>query len=778
MDAPINRKLFGLSLTLLILGLGLGLSMVGVGLAHSSASVRQPPLLERNDGEKVALAVHPSGPDLIQAPAGGPPVLRPATPDEAIVFAALDLKRPELSAVALAVEAGNYPAASHAWAIYLRGRKGPHWEGTDAPPPETYNKQVSEDALVGKIQGGTVPLVYAFPDGKIDWFYNATQHTPGQTPNNEWQFQINRMGFWPEMARAYAVTGDERYPQAFARQLRSWIDQCPVPSTVRNTPDSTWRTIEAGIRMGSSWPASFFRFLPSPSLTDDDIMGYTRSVYDHATYLRKFPTAVNWLLMEMNGLVTTGCFFPEFNDAAEWRAFAFSKLTEEAKRQILPDGAQYEISTGYHYDVVIPNFLGARNVAVQTGREQELPASYIPMIERAFDWCLFLTTPDRGRPLINDSWSGTIDHTMKLALPLFPDRDDFRWFATKGMEGKPPAKTSVFLDWSGLAVMRSSWATDANYLLFRNGPMGYGGHMGEGHSHQDKLNVVVWAYGRQSLFSTSGGSYVWDKWRAWSRSSFAANCVVVDGLSQWRGTNDDTNQEHSPNRVSQQPIDAGWMSNPSFDYATGIYDEEYGTYGYDAPGLWDTKTTPKQRRKIAVQRRSVLFLKPDLYIVADTLTPLDVKEHTYQARWNLMTTHTERDAKTLSVTMADEGQPSLAIVPLLTQGLSMKAVSGQETPELLGWNCRKDIIPQNVPTTEIVHSRSGIGIQRFLTLLLPLRSGKKNPVVTVDPGQNGVKATFADGRSFRISTSDSGGIEVLESLPDGKPGRSAKAGEF
>ncbi len=37
------------------------------------------------------------------------------------------------------------------------------------------------------------------------------------------------------------------------------------------------------------------------------------------------------------------------------RNFAFAMLGEELKKQIYPDGFQYELSTGYH-DVVINNF--------------------------------------------------------------------------------------------------------------------------------------------------------------------------------------------------------------------------------------------------------------------------------------------------------------------------------------------------------------------------------------------------------------------------------------
>ena len=47
-----------------------------------------------------------------------------------------------------------------------------------------------------------------------------------------------------------------------------------------------------------------------------------------------------------------------------------------------------------------------------------------------------------------------------------------------------------------MSSMRSGWETNANYLMCDAGPVGYR------HAHQDKLNLVVWAYGRQILFDS------------------------------------------------------------------------------------------------------------------------------------------------------------------------------------------------------------------------------------------------------------------------------------
>jgi hypothetical protein len=74
--------------------------------------------------------------------------------------------------------------------------------------------------------------------------------------------------------------------------------------------------------------------------------------------------------------------------------------------------------------------------------------------------------------------------------------------------------------------MRSGWERDAIFLGFEAGPFGYG------HQHEDKLGVVIFAYGKDLL--VEGGSYAYDasKWRRYVLSSAAHNVILVDGQGQ------------------------------------------------------------------------------------------------------------------------------------------------------------------------------------------------------------------------------------------------------
>lgn len=667
------------------------------------------------------------------------------------VLSALDLMQPELAPVAAALQKKDQAAALKALAAYLRNRKTVHWmENPDGSGkiPLHFRKEVANAAATGRVQGGMVELVHSFPNGEIDWHYNATLHTPGCARNVEWQWQLNRMAFWDDLAGAYTATGDERYAQTFVRQMRSWVFQCPVPNHADNVGGSAWRTIEAGIRMGGAWPNAYFAFLRSSSMSDDDLITMVASFLDHGRYLRSCHTRFNWFTMEMSGLYAAGTVFPEFKESAEWRVYATKCLVEENQRQFLPDGSQIEISPGY-INVAIDNVLRIAEIARWNNRQGELPLGYLEPLEKAYAWQLGLLTPDRSTPKYNDSWE--CRGMFRKAVQYFPKRDDFRWVATDGKEGTAPNYTSIFMNRSGFAAMRSGWEKDANYLVFRVGPAG------AGHQHQDSLDVLIYPYGRELLFNNGGGSYEQTKWRDWATSTFSHNCVLVDGLAQSRNlkSNDPL---HDPNLVSQGPIEAHWKTTPVFDYATGVYDQVYGP----------------QHLRLAIQRRDVLFLKPDLFVVADRFIPADnTTPHHYQARWQLLTTQTQIDPATESLVTGDPGLPNLAIVPLLHDRLVVTAASAKEEPELLGWNVRKD--KATVPATTLLHTLSGSGPQTMLTLFVPLRPGQPNLVSKVEAENNGrsVTVVFTDKRRLSISCPGEQGIDVKEIRPDGTAGRAA-----
>lgn len=693
----------------------------------------------------------------------------PITSD-AELFAALDLSLPQLASVREAVEKNEYTAAKTALDQYLRERSLVTWwfDPHDIDRNIEFNKTSADNAVRGCVN--PIAIEHTFPDGEIDWFYNATKARDDLPDNNEWHWGLNRMAFWIDLARAYSATGDERYAEAWVKQLRSWIRSAPCPDHLNNNPGSAWRPIECGIRMGGgilisgAWTEAYHRFLLSPSFTADDKVLYLKSCLEHARYLRRYPHgAGNHLALEMAGLYAVATVFPEFKDAAAWRRQVTDTLHGQIKIQFLPDGAHFEGTPSYH-QVTVYSILFVPKLAMKTGRMAELPPDFIARMEKIFDYNLYLMTPDRDWPRFNDSKSHNVPSTLQSVAELFPHREDFAWVASDGKTGTPPESTSHAFPYVGYYVMRSGWETDANYLAFDAGPLGHG------HIHQDKLNLVVWAYGREVLFDSGGGSYDKSQWRAYAVDCFSHNTVLIDWKPQRRRTPYAWKThlvDGKPVRrwcrdrernVSRVPLDVEWQSQSTFDYAAGVYDEGYG----------------EEEDRVATHTRRVLFVKPDLFIVADTLVPNDDQPElcraTYQARWHLLTTQTEQDAGTGTVVTTDAQMPNLAVVPLLTEGLEVQAVSAQTEPELLGWDVRAHSVLPYVPATTVTHTKAGIDTQEFLTLLVPIRSGETYPIETarvllVKAGNRTIEVLYKDGRRVIVQVARDPKVAMNLKLP-------------
>jgi hypothetical protein len=636
-------------------------------------------------------------------------------PDDRLLFDALDLKHTGLEQVDEAVERKDYAAARSALAGYLRQRTTVSWffDPHKTDRSVTHDRQRADDTVRGKVR--VVRYDHTFLGGQIDWTFNATADRDDVKYTGEWTVQLNRMYFWPNLGDTYWATGDERYAQTWVRQLRSWLDQCPV-----GTP-RTWRTLEAGFRMESYWPHAYHRFLHSPSVTDDDLCLYLQSCIDHGRYLRKRHGRGNWLITEMSGLYMVGCLFPELKEAKEWRDFAVATLHEELTKQFLPDGAQSELSPAYHR-VSLNTMMDVVGRAELFGRKAELPGDFRVVGEKGYEYLLKMMSPEGRMPCFNDTGEVSVRDVLSRALEHFPERSNFRWAATEGAEGNAPSYVSCALPYAGFFVMRSGWQNDANCLVFDAGPLG------TMHAHQDKLSLLVWAYGRQVLYDGGGGVYEAGPWRQYGIDTASHNTALVD----WRPQRRDS--KNSANRIVDQPIDARWESDSRHDSAVGVYEASYGELG----------------RRPARHVRRVLFLKPDIFLVADQFMALDGRPHDYQVLWHLDSTSTAFDEGQRSVTTTDQGLPNLAVVPLDTAGLQIRVAVGETEPRVLGWRVDKQ---GQWKRATVVHRKQD-DVATFLTLLLPLRPGQSTGLKKIEPaGQTTFKVTLADGRRVVIDHS-------------------------
>lgn len=636
----------------------------------------------------------------------------------AAFFTSLDLARPELSAVSNAVAKADYAAATKAFAQHLRTRALPTWDVDPAAfgHKSTYRNGAADDALKHKMTAIGIPWQF---EGEVDWAFNPTTAPGSKWPaNREWTWQLNRHDAWRALAETFYWTGDEKYAAEFAMQVRHWVKNCPVPLKVNNGAGSRWRTIECGIRTGSAWPAIWPRILRAKSVDDATLVLWVMSWTEHAPYLMKYPSHGNWLTMEANGLYHIGALFPEFRDAKTWRETALARLEAEFDIQVYPDGAQMELAPGYH-GVSLYNLLGPVSIAEETGFA--VPPTYLAKAERMFDYFLYSMQPTRRTPPLNDSGAGDVLRDMERGAQLFPGRADFRWFATRGKTGAPPAQASHFFPYAGQAIFRSGWDRDAAWVCFEGGPFGMG------HQHEDKLGLQLTAFGKPLL--VEGGVYTYDAsvWRQYVLGSRAHNVVLVDDLEQAR--------KKSPRETwtPKTPAPMIWQTNDTYDLSQSVFDEGWGTGAV----------------KIARHTRTVVHIKPDLFIAADRIESLDGMPHRSDALFHFDATGVQVDGLTVTTTNAG---PNLAIRAFGADSVAI--VTGQTNPVVQGWLPDGSLGYGGIrPIPTAVFTKQSATDARMVFVLAPARDAASCPVA---------EAAF-DEKSLRLKLTN--GTERMIALP-------------
>lgn len=536
--------------------------------------------------------------------------------------------------------------------------------------------ETAAQAVTGTVTVVSVP--WSFPSNRIDWLFNPTEKTPPFNP--EWTWQLNRMSFWEDMAKAYRATRDEKYAQAFAVQLRDWLDQTGgvPPESGYNGRGSPWRTIEEGLRLMYAWPTAEDGFKDSPAFTPELKKRFVATMRAQAKHLMAHRTSRNWLLMEMTGVYTFAARHPEFPESEGWRRESARIFADEIRGQILPDGLQIELSPDYH-SVFFGCATRLYRLAKEHGFEGELPHDYLGILARGAQAVLDMTTPSFVQPRFNDCFTIPAEGMLKAAAEFFPGRSDFLWGATNGEKGRAPAgeTASRLLPWSGFAIMRSGWDRDATYLAFDFGPLG------AAHYHQDKLSFTFWKGDEELVFDDGGGQYDVSAQRTYAISGYDHNTLLVDGLAQNR-------REPLQPKV---PIDAGWSSTPKRDRAFGTYDQGFG---------------PKMER-LAVHRREIVFDKSsDRFDITDDVKSADGREHEYTLLFHLDTTNVTVAAGGRSV-RAEYGPGRRWALSLSCkgEGLRIETASGRMKPFPAGWYVGRNDQTVHQATTVFVTASKG-----------------------------------------------------------------------
>jgi hypothetical protein len=631
-------------------------------------------------------------------------------------FAALDLARSGLERVRAAVQAGDFSTAKAALREYFLARRTVKWTKNwwERPPrPARRPRTTGAD--------DTLKHVYHF-DGKtyelgtnIDW--SSNQENQGESATTEWNASLNRHFFFRYLADAYWGTLDPRYAAEIVALMQGWIaDSPPLLFSSGNSPyHYAWETLNTAIRAADTWPDALFRTADAPAWTPDALCTVLKSLVHHARHLMRWPTTANWLTEESKAVATLGILFPEFKEAESWRRTGIARLYEQMEQEVYPDGMENELALGYGL-WVLANYADVLELAQLNGRRAEIPADYQSRLERMYNYVLYAMAPDGRVHGLNDAWSSNPQAILKQGSTYFPARQDFLWGATRGTQGRPPEQRSYAFPYSGHYALRSGWDRDARMLFLDAGPFG------SGHQHEDKLTFFLDAFGHEWI--TEGGVYMYDasRWRRYVLSTRAHNTVRIDGQDQNRRIVHDSYVLPYP----FQPLANPWISRPDFDYVAGVYDDGYGPRGAIR----------------ARHRREIVFVKPDYWILVDTLEPADGAVHDWETMFHVNAGDAQVQGTRLSAVVDGKRLDILGYGPDLT----LQVVKGVSEEPVQGWGpgCK-----QPIPTALYHNQRAGR--TRNVYVLFPTPRADQGPQV-----QSLITPTATGDLLLRITMPDGG----------------------
>jgi hypothetical protein len=217
-------------------------------------------------------------------------------------------------------------------------------------------------------------------------------------------WELNRLGHLVTLARAYALTKEEQFAVEFFTQVESWHEQNPVGR------GANWScAMEVALR-AMNVLAAFAVFRKSPAINEERLLLLLTMFDQHGAHIRRnlefsCLATSNHYLSDVAGLLWLGIMLPELAEAEEWRAWALTELLREMDKQILPDGAHYEGSVGYHR-FVIELFL--YSFILCKANNLRIADKYWQKLHQMLKYSRAILRPDGLAPLVGDTDGGQV----------------------------------------------------------------------------------------------------------------------------------------------------------------------------------------------------------------------------------------------------------------------------------------------------------------------------------------------------------------------------------
>jgi hypothetical protein len=371
---------------------------------------------------------------------------------------------------------------------------------------EKFNYQIKKFFLANKILGKAKANVeHAFPVEFIPSYATACGITGKKftlhNRSKEFKEQINWnfQGFgvlWNTMLNSFEFLCNEHISEAEGvSAIHAFINSAKDNVSFFDSHCITGRIINA------------VKFCSRYKIRDQAINEF---IYYQCIYLKKNPEfhLRNHHLLE-NGfaLLFASLYFNDYS----FFDFAERLLYNNLPKQILPDGAHFELSPMYHL-LILHHILDSIYVLKKSNFTSErLNTRLEQFAPKMLGWIRNLQMTNGCLPAFNDSADGycpPLRTILKMATDL------------KIQSSIAPLKESGFRK---LKNRNFEMVVDVNGLSPQESP---------GHSHADTFHFVLYVFGDPFIIDTGVSTYTKGKDRLYERSTMAHNTVVIDNLNQ------------------------------------------------------------------------------------------------------------------------------------------------------------------------------------------------------------------------------------------------------
>jgi len=361
-------------------------------------------------------------------------------------------------------------------------------------------------------------------------------------------WELSRMQFLTTLGRAYWLSNDVKYKDAFISILSRWNNHNPVDVGVNWTC-----SMEVAIRaINIIWGMYFFA--GKTELPSDLVKEIIRSMYYHGLHIERNLEYIdsecntNHLLANYLGLFYIGLMFPELGRAQKWLSIGMKGLEKEICLQVADDGADYECSLSYHR-LVLEIFLSA--LVLGKTNEVGFSETFVERLTKMVAFSAAMTAHSGKVPSFGDNDDGFIvklantdphDHRalLDVAAQLFDVKvadnveksEERLWYLGTNTLGR----------WPGMVRRKSRLFKTTGYAVIQNERMhlvfnacGTSEKALGGHKHNDLLSVNLEIDSVPFLIDAGTACYTSDyRLRNRSRSTTVHNTIAIDNTEQSR----------------------------------------------------------------------------------------------------------------------------------------------------------------------------------------------------------------------------------------------------